>query len=338
MSGLAPEVSILLPVRDAAPTLDEAVRSIRAQTIGSWEMIAIDDGSRDRSLEILKRHAREDSRIRVLSHGRKGIVSALEAGRRRCRASIVARMDADDRADPDRLREQIGFLEAHPETALCGTHVRYFPRARVRAGARRYEAWLNSLETPECLTRDLWIECPLAHPSFAMRAEALQELGGYHDCDWPEDYDLVFRFWARGLGLGVVPRILHNWREDENRLSRTDPRYAPEAFRQIKLHYLSQTLLQDRDGVVIWGAGPLGKAFARTALGSGIAVRAFVDLDPRKLGQEIHGTRVVSPEEASRFRESLSLGAVGKQGARDEIRRMLRSFGWDEGRDFVAIA
>ena len=172
-------------MRDAAATLDEAVGSIRAQSLDSWELIAVDDGSKDRSLQILERHASEDPRIRVFSRPRKGIVPALEAGRELYQAPLLARMDADDRADRDRLREQVSFLAAHPEFALCGTHVRYFPRAKVRKGARRYEAWLNSLRTPEDLTRSLWVECPLAHPSFAIRATAIQEVGGYRDCGWP---------------------------------------------------------------------------------------------------------------------------------------------------------
>ncbi len=319
-------------------TLDEAVRSIRAQSLESWEMIAVDDGSKDQSLQILQRHASEDWRIQVISRPRKGIVPALEAGRRYCQAPFLARMDADDRADRDRLRKQVSFLEENPKFALCGTHVRYFPRAKVRKGARRYEAWLNSLRTPEDLTRNLWIECPLAHPSFAMRTRAIEGIGGYRDCGWPEDYDLVLRFWSAGLKLGVVPEILHHWREDADRLSRTHPRYEPSAFREIKLQFLSQTLLRDRNGIVVWGSGPLGKAFARAALSRGIPVRAFVDLDPRKLGQEIHGVPVLSPKAAYRLRESLILGAVGKPGARDEIRSALLGFGWEEGRDFVAVA
>ena len=298
----------------------------------------MDDGSRDGSWDILQRHAAEDPRIRVVQRARKGIVPALEEGRVHCEASLVARMDADDRADPDRLRAQVSFLDDHPEVALCGTHVRYFPRSGVRAGARRYESWLNSLQTAEDLAQNLWIECPLAHPTFALRAAALDRVGGYRDLGWPEDYDLVLRFWSEGLGLGVVPKVLHHWREYPDRLSRTDARYEASAFREVKLHFLSRTLIRDRDGVVIWGAGPLGKAFARAALREGIPVRAFVDLDPRKLGQEIHGAPVIPPEEAHRLRESLSLGAVGKPSARDEIRQAVSDLGWEEGVDFVAVA
>ena len=208
----------------------------------------------------------------------------------------------------------------------------------MRAGAQRYEDWLNSLHTAEDLERDLWIECPLAHPSIAMRGSALDQVGGYRDQGWPEDYDLILRFWAAGFELGVVPRVLHYWREGLNRLSRIDPRYGPDAFREVKLHFLSQTLLKDRDGLVIWGAGPVGKAFARAALRRGVSVRAFVELDPRKIGQEIHGAPVLTPSQGALLRESLGVSAVGKTGVREEIRSALRQYGWTEGRDFVAVA
>ena len=305
-----PSISVLMPVRDAAATLDEAVRSVRAQSLESWELIAVDDGSRDRSIAILQGHAADDGRIRVLRQERAGIAVALERGRLEGRAPLLARMDADDRAHPQRLRAQVSFLNARPECAPCGTHVQYFPRLIVREGARRYEGWLNSLRTPDDLARDLSIECPLAHPSIAMRATALDQVGGYQDHGWPEDYDLVLRFWSEGLGLGVIPRVLHYWREGAGRLSRSDPRYGPDAFRQAKLHFLSRTLLRERAGLVVWGAGPLGKAFGREALRRSIPLRAFVDLNPKKIGQEIHGARVLPPSQGARLRDSLSVSAV----------------------------
>jgi glycosyltransferase involved in cell wall biosynthesis len=333
-----PSISILMPVRDAVATLDDALRSIIGQSLDSWELLVIDDGSTDGSLAVLELHASGDPRIRVLTQSRAGIVPALERGRSESQAPLLARMDADDRAHPQRLEAQVSFLTAHPECALCGTHVRYFPRTTVRAGAQRYEDWLNSLHTAQDLERDLWIECPLAHPSITMRGSALDQVGGYRDQGWPEDYDLILRFWSAGLELGVVPRVLHYWREGLNRLSRTDPRYGPDAFREVKLHFLSETLLKGRDGLVIWGAGPVGKAFAQAALRRGVPVRAFVDLDPRKIGQEIHGAPVLPPSQGVLLRESLGVSAVGKTGVREEIRSALRRYGWTEGRDFVAVA
>ncbi len=82
----------------------------------------------------------------------------------------------------------------------------------------------------------------------------------------------------------------------------------------------------------------MGKAFAREILARGGRLRAFVDLDPRKIGQEIHGAPVTGPEGIHRYRGAFCLAAVGQSGAREEIREALGSAGWVELDDFVAVA
>jgi glycosyltransferase involved in cell wall biosynthesis len=335
----APRVSVLMPVRNAQATLEEALASILAQTLDDLEVVALDDGSTDRSPEILETAAERDPRVRVLTRPPLGLVPALERARQAARAPLLARMDADDRAESDRLEAQAALLDADANLVLVGTHVRYFPRESLGDGALRYERWLDSLESPGDLDRDLWVECPLAHPTFLMRAGAVEAGGGYRDRGWPEDYDLLLRLRMAGGGLGVVPRVLHHWREGPDRLSRTDPRYSLDAFRRLKSRFLARSpLLRERDGVLIWGAGPVGKSFARALIEEGVKIRAFVDLDPRKVGQEIHGAPVVPPEGIERFRDALGLAAVGKEGARSEIRASFAAAGWVEGRDFVAVA
>jgi glycosyltransferase involved in cell wall biosynthesis len=334
-----PRVSVLLPVRNARPTLDEALGSILAQTLDDLEVVAVDDGSIDGSREILEAAAERDSRVRVLTQPPLGLVPALERAREAAQAPLLARMDADDRAEADRLEAQAALMDADPDLVLVGAHVRYFPREGLGDGARRYERWLNSLTGPEDLDRDLWVECPLAHPTFLMRTAAVTAVGGYRDREWPEDYDLLLRLRMGGGDLGVAPRILHHWREGPDRLSRTESRYSLDAFRRLKVHFLVRSpLLQERNGVLVWGAGPVGKSFARALTEAGVELRGFVELNPRKVGQEIHGAPVVAPDEIERFRDALGLAAVGKEGARREIRESFASAGWVEGRDFVAVA
>ena len=333
-----PVVSVLLPARDAATHLPEAIASIDAQTLTAYEVIAVDDGSEDRTAGLLDEWARRDGRVRVLRQRPLGIVAALERARGEARGRYLARMDADDVAHPGRLEAQLEVMEGSPEVVACGALVEYFPAAAVRGGARRYERWLNAALSHEEIERSLFVECPIAHPTFFLRADAVAGAGGYVDRGWPEDYDLLLRLWAGGGKLAKVPRVLLRWREGSDRLSRTSRRYAPAAFRACKVHYLVRTVLRDRSSVVVWGAGPVGKAMAVALQRSEVRVAAFVDLDPRKIGQEIHGAPVLETAGGLALRDAYHVAAVGQKGARVRLEGLLVEAGFEPVRDFVAVA
>jgi glycosyltransferase involved in cell wall biosynthesis len=333
-----PRVSILLPCRDGAAYLQDTISSIEAQSFRDFEVVAVDDGSTDETRAILDSWAAADDRVRILSQPPLGIVPALQRAVEAAKGDILVRMDADDVAYSNRIAKQVELLDANPGIGACGTLVRYFPRGVVQGGAQRYEMWINALVDHDEIARDIFVECPIAHPTMAIRREVLRQVGGYQDNGWPEDYDLVFRLWIHGVAFAKVPEILLRWRERVDRMSRTDPRYQEDAFRRIKVHYLRQTLINGHDDVIVWGAGPVGKAFALELQAQQVPVRAFVELDSRKIGQTIHGARVVAPDALESYRGSFAIAAVGLPNARDEIRAALSAAGWTEGEDFVAVA
>ena len=318
-----PTVSVLLPVRDGSRHLPEALESLRAQSFRGFELIVVDDGSRDDSAAIAEAYG-----ARVLRQGRDGLVAALERGRAAARGRFLARMDADDVALPERLELQVAALEDEGLDA-CGGAIEYFPRPTEGAG--RYARWLNGLVTPEAAARDVFVECPLPHPTLMARRELVE----YRDLPWPEDYDLVLRLWARGARFRNVGQVVLRWRDHPARLSRTEPRYSQEAFVRCKVHHLRETLLRGRSGALVWGAGPVGKSFGRE-LGDDLV--AFVEVDPRKLGKRIYGVPVVPAEEAPRFAEALWLGAVAGEESRERIRKLVAAHRRREGADFVAVA
>jgi glycosyltransferase involved in cell wall biosynthesis len=331
-----PLVSVLLPVRDEEPFLAEALASLSASTLADFEAIVVDDGSVDGSAAIARAHARRDRRFRALEQPPAGLVAALERARAAARGRYLARMDGDDVALPERLELQVAVLEAEG-LAACGGGIEYFPAEAVRDGARRYARWLNGLVTLEAAARDVFVECPLAHPTLLMRRDAVAAVGGYREHGWPEDYDLVLRLWAAGFRFRNVPEVVLRWREHPARLSRTDPSFSQAAFVRCKVHHLRSTLLRGRNAVV-WGAGPVGKAFARELARQGTAVAAFVDVDPRKLGRRVYGIPVVPVEEAPRYAAALALGAVAGDEGRARVRELAAAQGRRDGVDFVAVA
>ena len=336
--SLRPPVSVILPVRDGEAVVADAIESVLGQTFSAFELLVVDDGSVDGTQGIVRDLAATDPRIRLLTQEASGIVAALEAGRGEARGRYLARMDADDIALPGRFKAQLALIERDSRLVVVGTQIAYFPRDRVQVGALRYEGWINSLTSHEAIARDIFVECPLPHPTFFMRADAVDLIGGYRDFGWPEDYDLLLRLWEAGGRFGKVPSVLLKWREGPLRLSRTQAAYDEEAFRRCKVRYLLKSHLEGGRGVVVWGAGPIGKSFARELQAQGGRLVAFVDLDPRRIGQEIHGVPVIRPEDGNRYRGSFAVAAVGKGRAREEIRDALSGLGWKETEDFVAVA
>lgn len=338
MTPAAPRLSVLLPCRDVARFLPAALDSLAQQSFGDFEVLAVDDGSTDETRALLHERAARDPRVRVIATPPTGIAAALARGLAEARGEFIARMDGDDIAHPDRFARQLERFDAEPELAACGTQVRYIPPESVRDGARRYERWINSLLTHDEIARDVFVECPLPHPTLMIRRAALERVGGYTDPPWPEDYELVLRLWAGGLRLGKVPEVLLEWREREDRLSRTDPRYGEAAFRRCKVTWLRRTLLRDYTDVVVWGAGPVGKSFARELQRQGVHVRAFIDIDPRKIGQCIHGATVLPRERIDACEGAFIVAAVGSDAARADIRAELDAAGRTELRDYAAVA
>jgi glycosyltransferase involved in cell wall biosynthesis len=337
-SRATPAVSVVLPVRDGAAHLAEALDSLAAQTFADFEAIVVDDGSTDGSATIARARCRHDPRFRVLAQPALGLVAALERGRAEARGRYLARMDADDVALPARLELQVAALDADPSLAACGGQVAYFPAETVLDGARRYERWVNGLVTAELAARDVFVECPLPHPTLVVRRAVLGALGGYRDRGWPEDYDLVLRLYAAGHRFRNLEAPVLRWREHPRRLSRTDPRYGLDAFTRCKVAFLRETLLRGRPGVLLYGAGPVGKSFARELGRQDVPVVAFVEVDARKIGKRIHGAPVVGVDGAAVFGDALALGAVSGAEARERVRALARAQGRREGRDFAAVA
>ncbi len=336
-------VSIVMPLRDAGNTLSAAIESLLAQTYPSIEIVLIDHLSVDHSPDIIREFMAKDQRIRALTHS-GSFVEAANLAWQKSSGDLIARMDCDDIAHPDRIAEQVNFLSQNPEVAACGTQVRILKRIEGGAsppdpGYQRYEKWVNSVISSEDIRNQRFVDSPIPNPTSMIRREVMEALGGYQDPEWAEDYDFWLRLIEAGYRLGKVERKLLDWFDSEGRSTRTQERYALPLFQAAKATFLSRLPAIQQLGVVICGAGPIGKEMATLLRSHGIHIHAFLEVNHRQIGNRIAGIPVLDSEEFSKFPDnSVALSAVGQDGARERIRKLAIECGFSEGKDFFCVA
>jgi glycosyltransferase involved in cell wall biosynthesis len=212
----APLISVCMSVYNAERYVAEAVESILNQSSGDFEFLIIDDGSTDGSLQILRRYAARDARIRLTSRHNRGVAATLNELLGRARGEYIARMDADDIAMPHRLRKQADYLESHPECVMVGCRVWRCDEEGDPVGEyptlhehNEIDAFHFQMTGPA-----------LVHPSVMMRRDAVQAVGGYRGFHI-EDIDLYLRLAERGR-LARLPEFLLNYRVHSDNLSFTN--------------------------------------------------------------------------------------------------------------------
>lgn len=189
MSAFSPVISVIMSVYNGEKYLQQAIDSILAQTFSDFEFIIINDGSTDRTAEIIQSYF--DERIRYIEHENMGLSASLQKGVSMCQGKYVARMDADDYALPTRFEQQVHALEANPDCALLGSP------CYVIAPDETFKF----IMAHPCGNIDIkWFllfDSPFVHSTIIMRKEMLLDVGSYYivpEISYVEDYDLWSRF------------------------------------------------------------------------------------------------------------------------------------------------
>jgi glycosyltransferase involved in cell wall biosynthesis len=207
-----PLISVLLPVYNGEKYLRAAIESILAQTYSHFELIAVDDGSKDGSISIVKEYQARDERVILHAHEKNlGIVAALNDGLSLSRGELIARMDSDDISLPTRFEKQVTFLNAHPNIGVLGTAAEV-----INASGQIYDR----MEYPAShllLQWSLCFYCPMIHPTIMARREILLSASGY-SADYPhaEDYDLWARLSADAQFANLSECLLALRKHEEN--------------------------------------------------------------------------------------------------------------------------
>lgn len=199
---MTPRVSVVTTVYNGEPYVDRAIPGILAQTFEDFEWILVDDGSQDRTPDILRDLARRDARIRVFSPGRQGVAVAANFGVSQARGEYVARQDFDDHSYPDRLRLQVALLDAHPEVGVVGGHY-------VLVDENRDERYVRMPPTDHhAILASMAKGVPFANTLVTFRRQAWTDAGGYPEVRDLEDLLFFIEVARLGWHFGSIPQPL----------------------------------------------------------------------------------------------------------------------------------
>ncbi len=303
-----PLVSVLLPVKNGAAYLAAALDSLRGQSFRDFELLVIDDASTDATPTILAAAAQADPRLRLLANPGNGLVAALNFGLRQLAPSsaYIARMDADDVAEPQRLERQLTAFTNRPQLALVGTACRLIDAEGRDSGLRLYP------EEPAALRAALAKSCCIAHPSVMLRRAALATLEPYRPCFLhAEDYDLWLRL-AERYDCCNLPEPLLRYRLHGGQISaqHTEQRILSALAAQALATYRrtqagAEPVLPARaDRALLQAAGwtpkQIAEAIARRAMGA-----AYDAMAQRRPRDARHALRVALDEPRAPWRARL---------------------------------
>lgn len=226
-----PVVSVVMPVYNSEKFLREATESILNQTFKDFEFIIIDDGSTDKSGEIIKSYKASDGRIRLIEHKQnKGLVESLNHGLSESRGQYIARMDADDISLPNRLKKQVTFLDSHSSIVVVGSWYQKID------DTGSHGAIVKNFTDPTIIDFHKLFFNPVAHPSVMFRKKEIESVGGYRgSLQHVEDFDLWSRFSEPKL-FANIPEILYKYRVHHKSISANNKRLQEKAMISIILN------------------------------------------------------------------------------------------------------
>ena len=326
-------ISIITPFKNTAAYLPECIQSIQNQSEQNWELIAVNDHSEDESEEVVARFAMSDPRIKLFTNEGTGIIDALKTAFDNSSGSFVTRMDSDDRMHPEKLTTLKSNLVRNGKGTLAIGPVQYFADFPIGEGYFKYEKWLNKLTQKGSNYSEIYKECVVPSPSWMCHRADFIRCGAFNGEDYPEDYELTFRFYKHRLRVIPETKILHYWRDYPKRTSRTHPNYANNTFLDLKLKYFLRLDFDQGRPLLIWGAGTKGKQIARTLLREGVKFDWICE-NPNKIGKEIYGCEMLPISGISNWNSYQSIITVANPIEQQKIKASLKNEGLAPLKDY----
>lgn len=199
-----PLVSVIMTAYNAALYIDQAIESIIKQTFKNWELIVVDDGSKDKTLKIIKNYTKQDPRIKLIINDKNiGQALARNQALKIARGKYVAVLDADDYAYPQRLAKQSAFLNKYPGLTLVGSAATLIDKNGKKIGSK------NKPSNPEIIAYKMLIQNQFIHSTMMYKLRDILAIGMYrHEFQHAEDYDLCARLLTAKYRLTNLPEQL----------------------------------------------------------------------------------------------------------------------------------
>lgn len=198
-------ISVVMPVYNAGLFLRESLDSVLSQTYKNWELICVDDGSSDNSLNILLEYASADSRIKVFKNKKNlGVSATTNFAIGKGRGEYLARMDADDVMTPDRLEKQIKFLKRNPKVIVLGGQCRLINEKGEKIGQKRFPL------THQEIYKMMYEAMPVQQPTMMVNLKLLPKDFSWYEkmTNTAEEVDLLFRLFKFGQFANLSDEIL----------------------------------------------------------------------------------------------------------------------------------
>lgn len=227
-----PKISVIMGIYNCAPTLQEALDSLYAQTYQDFEIILCDDGSKDNTYELALENQKSHPNIVLLKNPHNmGLNQTLNNCLAVAKGEYIARMDGDDLCMPDRFETELRFLEEHPEYAIVSSPMEYFDEnGTFRVGKGHGEV----------KKKDFLPGSPICHAPCMVRKEAYDKVGGYtvaKELLRVEDYHLWFKMYAAGYKAYMLEKPYYRMRDDRNAKARRSWQGKKNQFRVKRMGF-----------------------------------------------------------------------------------------------------
>lgn len=260
-----------MPVYNAEKYLPEAIESILCQTFNDFEFMITNDGSTDTSEEIIKKYAKKDSRIRIISRKNKGLVYTLNEQLSIAHGKYIVRMDADDISDKTRIEKQVRYMEENKDIYLAGCYydmlVEPGTNEEIVTCLKRINKNVNKFN--DSTPQHMFLGYVLLHPTWIFRRELVERIGGYAAYNHCEDGEFLFRVLASGYKIGTVQEKLFQYRvydlskSGNDRLSNTG---IKEDIIDYHMKYFKEYMENFDKEFVVWGADITGNLTVKKIL------------------------------------------------------------------------